>query len=259
MVCENENHRTGYGDRYVAYLDIMGYSELVREAGRSANPMATIDRVREAVSKVQLDHGRFHDWGALEGVTTKVFSDSIIISSPGDQRGCFDAIRWTMNVVARLAHRDLWLRGAITFGAHYDEGGVLFSPALVKAYEMEQKDAFYPRVLVTQSVIQTCRAEPDTDRREWLLSAIQRDHDRAYFLNYLALIMPGAIRQSDEHQLLWTHKAHIEDRLKKHRNQPRIAAKYGWLADYHNRFCERALDDEGARTYLIKESLKWEK
>lgn len=51
--------------------------------------------------------------------------------------------------------------------------------------------------------------------------------------------------------LLGMHRNHVRNRLAEHRNNPRILAKYRWLAACHNRFCRFALSGEELKEMLI--------
>lgn len=96
--------------------------------------------------------------------------------------------------MARLAQNGIFVRGAVVCGPHYDDGLVRFSPAFVRTYDVEQREAFYPRAIVEDVVVRRHRALSQA-RRQVLPhehgsharddNRIWRDTDGRWFLNYL--------------------------------------------------------------------------
>jgi len=232
----------------VAYLDIMGYKQLVDEAVKQAKTRDEISRIRKAIDWV-MDKP---EW--LGEARIRVFSDCVLVVAGSTEAACFSALECTMHVAGRLAYDDLCVRGALTYGLHFDDDVVLFSPALVTAYGMEKSEAFYPRVLVDSEFVDHCNAVASTERHRAFMRNIWDDQDRRAFLSYLGVISWEPAHEKQARNLLSGHKRNIERRLEQHADDPAVAAKYGWLASYHNRFCREALPPGVGEQYLIADA-----
>lgn len=89
------------------------------------------------------------------------FSDNVLISwdmEKLDQAGGpWSALLGIRQMATALAHRawefDCLVRGGVTIGDLYHKDRVAFGLGLVAAYELETEVAFYPRVIVTQDVM----------------------------------------------------------------------------------------------------------
>ena len=72
------------------------------------------------------------------------------------------------------------------------------------------------------------------------------DVDGVGFVNYLSLAVSQIFEQRlDAIPILAQHRDSVTKMLKKSRNDPRVLAKYRWVAQYHDFFC---------RTWFSKET-----
>ena len=53
----------------------------------------------------------------------------------------------------RLISNDILCRGAVTYGKLIHTKEMIFGPALVQAYETESKAALYPRIILSEDLI----------------------------------------------------------------------------------------------------------
>lgn len=250
-----------YEQRYVAYLDILGYKDKLRENREPDKAKQQIGCLKEAIGRARSDHSRDCKRGHYPDTTMRIVSDAVLISAPLDDDGCFDVILLTTTLTSCLAYRDLWVRGGVTYGWHYDDGEVLFSPAMLTALQMEQEEAFYPRVLVDDEVVKACARVGGADtrdddfwptRRDTLEKSLWQDQDSRYFLNYLHLVIPERLRTDEfEQNFMIRHRDNIAANLKRYACLPRLAAKHGWLASYHNRFCREVLAEDEGEKYAV--------
>lgn len=247
-----------YIDAWVAYLDILGYRNLVRAALQAGTVERSIDRLRASV----LIPKRVYEqtWGKQksDAVTVRLISDSVVVSAPTDQCTCWWFVFTVDHLVASFSRHGLFVRGALARGGHYDDGVIIFSPALVEAYEVESREAVHPRVIVPDSLqrafaVENCRS-PNAVLNELTEHLVWQDADGKFFLNYLfrywsRFFWAGGPARAK--QYLSNHKACVQDGLQKHREDERIFGKYRWLGQYHNRFCHSLLDEGEARKLLI--------
>jgi hypothetical protein len=202
--------------------------------------------------------------GDLPPVTRsgRIFSDLIVVWEPvwgtSDwtwQLGEF--LSFAARVVLEVSLRGIFVRGAVVRGAHYDDGLLTFSPALIQAHQMERHEAFYPRVIIHRDVV---AAHGESRRREdedtvggttHYDRLLYRDDDGRVFLNYLECCRLK--REDDLAPLsaLRLHRDQVRAKLRRYRRDPRVQAKYGWVAHYHNRFCGTDVDADIDRAPLL--------
>ena len=133
----------GYQDRAVAFIDILGFKNLVAQ-----EKVSTILKAMEIIrSKVDLVSGT-----KGSPIETSQFSDSLILSAPNDGNGIIHLVHFAALLTSELFLHGIWCRGAITSGKMRHKGSVAFGPALIDAIEMEGRLAIYPRILITYSV-----------------------------------------------------------------------------------------------------------
>ncbi|MEX1826826.1 hypothetical protein [Luteibacter sp. CQ10] len=135
---------------YCAFLDILGYRNKMDEyykgtlnlAGRISRAMKYVMDIKEIMDDANADRagGRFRH-----------LSDSIIITYPQTSSGLINLLHDTGVVAAHMAMDELFIRGGIAAGIHFDQDlkGVpmLVSSALRKAHSLEHA-ATTPRILI---------------------------------------------------------------------------------------------------------------
>ena len=140
------NNRIDYRNHFVAFIDILGYSNLI-ETCDDNNAIELIEKLSSIVSdaKKSLESG----WAWEEDkFQHKVFTDCICISIP-EKMGNFDAFMQLIAVVQKKFHKEqILLRGAITIGKHFSDENLIFSKALIEAYKIESSIARYPRIII---------------------------------------------------------------------------------------------------------------
>ena len=133
-----------YQSRVVAFIDVLGFKQLVNESDKS--PLKR-DKVAKLVETNRVLEQYAEKLLTSELAAATFFSDSFVISAK-----CDNAI-FLIREVVYLCRRLLVLglppcRGAITVGSLYHRERIAVGPALVAAYEMETSTAVYPRVIL---------------------------------------------------------------------------------------------------------------
>lgn len=132
-----------YEQRVVLFLDILGFKELI-QANREADVWRALQATKQAGER------RFH--GATHMRLT-AFSDSVVVSDlVADGFGFIRVTQYASYLAWQLLSLGILTRGAVAHGNLHHDDGIVFGPALVKAYAMESKQAIYPRILVTTEV-----------------------------------------------------------------------------------------------------------
>ena len=247
----------------VAYVDVLGYGDMVRERRSRSEDLDLLARLHEALrrSRQWLD-GRPSGNSAREAEEKDLhslvaFTDNIVIGWPvvphslpeiepdpimddaESQLGL--AFMGLAGFQLEMANAGFFVRGAVAVGDAYVDEYCVFGKGLLEAYEGESSQARDPRIVLASSARDRvaghleyyARSAGAPQNRELL-----RDVDGQWFLNYLDAIHIAGDDQPflDE---LRKHKASVEARLNEFRQRPTVFAKYSWVAGYHNFFCGR--------------------
>src|SRR5215510_12524979 len=115
-----------YSDRYVAYIDILGFSDIIKKS--ETNPTlceALVKNLSEIQARESIEGEEAVDF------QFQTFSDSIVLSSGlGGLGYLLNAIH---NFTLDLMQEQLLIRGAIAKGKLYHQKGVMFGPAFIEA------------------------------------------------------------------------------------------------------------------------------
>ncbi len=87
----------------------------------------------------------------------RMFSDCICLIAEDSVIGAAALVDSVAYLSLTFANNRLLLRGGIARGRHFHSEDMVFSEALVEAYELESKIAKYPRTLVADSVAALAR------------------------------------------------------------------------------------------------------
>lgn len=175
---------TKYKECYVAFLDILGFKNLVNQ-----NPCGEITEIfKTFFNKTPLRAAYIGDKNIISESTTdelkiKVMSDSICLYIDVNIPNaflCMLAACITLQYKLLGRSEPIFLRGAIVRGDLYAEDDITFGPALTNAYLMEEKSAKYPRIIMTNEIIQTAK----DGNANVLKACVYRDEDAFYAVNY---------------------------------------------------------------------------
>lgn len=152
MESRKENSMESKKEYVVAYMDLLGTSSRIQSQS-SEEALKSIKYIYEQSVKIFT--------GALAGedIKVKIFSDKIILAkettadaspiAPGvSQMICFAA---TFQMIAMLL--DWPIRGGITVGELYIDDIIVWGRGLLRAYELENKMAISPRIVIDPQII----------------------------------------------------------------------------------------------------------
>jgi hypothetical protein len=235
----------------LALIDILGYSELIREAEKSGKQQAIFDQLYGALSE-----GRNWLDGRNRGILNlkrmlpkdlyalKAFTDNIVIAWPVRDDAEVEigqAITKLMQFQFSMSLKGFFIRGAISIGNAYVDDIAVFGDALTEAYVGESKLARDPRIVLTEtSVAATKKHLTYYGNRRHAPQAVDllSDSDGQWFVNYLESVMIAVDEVGPFYNEFEQHKKAVEAKLQKYSNDPVIFSKYMWVANYHNFFCD---------------------
>lgn len=222
-----------YEKRYLAFIDILGWSDLVRRSEENGAGAAFLADILRTLRQVY--GNEFREPGPVDFQTT-LFSDCIVTSCPeftefnGEK---VDSAFFITNHILSISRNLIFLsgtacRGAITFGNILHTEDVVVGPALIRACELEQSHAIFPRTIIDPNCID--RFSHLMHNADIIGDQLVFDPDGMMFVNFLgpayvadAMGYAPLLRQTDEALNIW---------FQVHRGNPHIYAKYHWLKRY---------------------------
>lgn len=155
----NQPVKLRYEDYFVAYLDVLGFRHLVMGNGQHNG-----SRIESFFELTHLFRDKWQKIKEKKHLKVVSVSDSIFLATKMTGDHSIDAESLTHLCIAigdlqiALCTRNVWCRGAISYGPAYfnieaasgEKGAqtVIFGPAIVKAVELEEARASYPRIIL---------------------------------------------------------------------------------------------------------------
>ncbi|WP_127170038.1 hypothetical protein WIW49_01900 [Xanthomonas euroxanthea] len=129
---------------FVALLDVLGYRNKIEADRQSASENF----------KTSLEAALAFLSGLNETeISYQAISDTLIIANhPSAPFG--DLLTTLKRVHLAFLQQGLFLRGGVAFAPHFKSGPITYSHALPVAYQLEQKQAIYPRIVIDSNIIQ---------------------------------------------------------------------------------------------------------
>lgn len=229
-----------YINRYVAFLDILGFQDLISRSVGEA-PTVTIDEIRsilevsEPAGEMQVVLGRIGDISKSDHRVT-AFSDSIIISVAETEQGLIHLLHHIGKIGYYLARLGVLYRGGVSNGLTYHDELQVFGPAVIEAYKIEQQAAC-PRVLLSAAVVNAGRAaaKPVSTIFDGLT---RKDCDGGIFVDYLRVLRLIADSDGpvpdDVKTLHQDMKRTIEQQLERFSIGTAERTKWEWFSTYFN-------------------------
>ena len=274
-----EDKEVRYSPRMVAYVDVLGFRNMVRESEQDPSSIhgiwgilqATRDQVMQMNS---VGHDSQHEPPPLE-LQSVMFSDTVVMTqSICEHSRAAALLEWVSILQTTLLERGVFVRGAVALGEMYVDGNLMFGPALLKAYDAESL-AVWPRVVIDPSVLEVEAAT------KWLQHFGTRDNDGLLYVDYLrsTLVTEIAIEVEVALRSGQVTRQHLTEPIARRyfgehaegivrsvlsldwESDGKTVQKYHWLAEYHN----SAIDDlrlaasgEGESHSRYSDSVAWD-
>lgn len=198
---------------FVAFLDILGFSEMVASdvGSEYQTNLSKLFRCHQSAASIFKDD---------PNCTITQFSDSIVIAKPFTAKE-FD---WFAIKVAEfqrlLLDEGLICRGGIVVNKHFSNGTFTFSAGVIDAYRIESKIARFPRVVISPDLIGLIFP----DHHEYPSYLIKED-DGLFFLDYI-----GIFKHKNHNNLKNSINNIVSDLS--HSHNPSLREKGMWLSIY---------------------------
>ena len=251
----------------VAFIDILGYQDLVRVAHEKNKSQELLNNLHEVLVEGVKFLGDEGEAKSLfqpqkDFYKLRTFTDNIVIGYPilDDAEYEFGEIFFKLSLFqTTMVNAGFFIRGAISIGDLYMDEFTIFGNGLIEAHKGEKEFARDPRIVLTESA-QTEVQKHLTRYSEGFaphLRDLYKDADGQFFLNYLDSILIAEDEQGPYFKELEKHKKIVEQKLEEYKSKPTVWAKYSWVANYHNYFCDRyPYFNESHKIDLIKFQMK---
>jgi hypothetical protein len=190
----NEDH--GYRERYCAFVDILGFREII--ATLEADP-TKYREIRELLREIHVPPRTNDEILKGSDLRAQSISDAVAISTDCSPPGLLHLLFLLEHLATDVLNKGFLIRGAIVKGRLYHDDSMVFGEALVRAAHLEQEIVRFPRIMIATTLPAT-----------WRFTAMEVN--RSHFVD--------ALRQADDgpmylHVLRFPAKA-ISDELKRH-------------------------------------------
>jgi hypothetical protein len=235
-----------YEERFCAYIDILGFTELVASLRKEPTKVETIKRILDRVH----NHDR-HTPVELAGSNfrTQSISDAVALSTNPTILGFTILVRVISDLFLDLLAEGYFIRGAICKGPLYHDEVMVFGEAFITAYRLESEVALYPRVMVTKTVIdEAFGPEYTVQYRKFDYEPVMPASDGPFFLNILrdlrGILHDFMLARGNESDAARYYPLALEPYMKMHKvlqqkliesvDTPRHFEKARWFAEYWN-------------------------
>lgn len=221
-----------YSNQLIAFVDVLGIKDLI-EKYRNNDEHIAINKIRE-IRKITETSTVIAK--RTEDIDYLQISDSFVFVC--DPKIVIQLIELLSTIQMRIITEcQFLLRGAITIGdAIVEESGkFIVGPAYIKAYQLQDNDAIYPRIIVDRSVTRAIKKSAHPIKRYLL-----RDSDRELFVDYIKIYMRKGslskqqIKSKFRRELVFNYlRNNFKENYQNERHN--ISQKYGWTMQYYRK------------------------
>jgi hypothetical protein len=134
-----------YEEKYVAFLDILGFSDVVEQADQDPE-------LRRALAKVLHIFQTTCGTNPITGTRVTQFSDSLVITAARTEQGLHSVLNGCEWLAMNLIQYAVLLRGGVAIGRVSHEDHILFGIGVNRAYQFENTGG-PPRIALAADVV----------------------------------------------------------------------------------------------------------
>lgn len=227
-----------YEKRLVAFLDLLGFKELVSHFTEEPK---LFERILNTLKKIKYLEKMVYGFSDKLNVQMEftTFSDSIVLSSHIQEDPINTALFQVAFTCSLLLLDGLFARGAIIENYLYHKENIVVGQGLIDAYTQEATSAIYPRIIVSENIVEKYNEEiqvPELSKKidDWSKTLIRKDIDGFYFIDTLYSI-PHVFFKDEFIPFLDKIKNITIERLQENENNAAVLLKYEWFKNYFNK------------------------
>jgi len=218
-------------DTYIiAYLDLLGSKERIENDPNGEHLNAINSLYDNALKFIN----SLCDGANIQGIKVKIFSDNIVIAKKISAEN--PIITESYNIVAlfvaifqilAFATAKWLIRGCISIGDLYIDERLIWGKALVRAHNLEENIAIYPRVIIDQKLLRMMRVTSGEKRDKYYINT---DVDGIFYLGYLEVLhaFPKELKNIGD-EVISTYEKKLPTLIP---SNEKIWQKYYWTANY---------------------------
>jgi hypothetical protein len=218
-----------YSRSLIAFLDVLGIKKLISDHTGGREHVA-IDKIEEMRKIVEMSVAVLEDRD--EFYYLQISDSFVFLCRPAD---IVILVELLSTIQTRIIHEcNFLLRGAVTVGDAIirEDGKFIIGPAYIQAYQLQENDAVYPRIIVNRSAITAI-----TKTKKAIHDYLKEDADKEYFVDYIKVYMDREGLKPDDMRIRLKRDAtfdYLKKSYKKHYDEEdhNIAQKYGWTMEY---------------------------
>jgi hypothetical protein len=237
--------KTRFEQRYVAFVDILGFSDIVKRMDAEEHLFTTI---RDALWKLSSQSRGFTEYRRKKksDIRMAAFSDCYVLSEASSFKA-WRVLAAVQKLGADFLKEGILTRGAVVLGKAYHEGPVLFGQGVVDAHNWESEVAKYPRIRVSGEVRK--HVWDYHEGSSWKKELLKRDVDGFWFVNLLTpSLSKWWLLDNPETPPIRSHLEHVRvalvDAWARAQQNAAHQSKVWWLIHKFNRVAEKAGLDE---------------
>ena len=182
-----------YSECFLVYLDILGITKLVSEFDKKPELIKDLRNILK-INSIFVNSTQKGTSAGNINIRSWYFSDSFVFlmkDNPENLSHLFLIVRYLQD---RLFREGYLLRGAIVKEKMYypeDDENVLLGQGMIDAYKLESEIAIYPRVVISEKLLNYIKKEDikaypfGKESIIFLKELIKKDYDGIYFLDLL--------------------------------------------------------------------------
>jgi hypothetical protein len=175
-----------YERRYCAFVDILGFKELIDKLDDGAIPLLSL---RDLLSKVHNPPPTNAAALPTSDFRAQSISDAVALSAAPNPAGLGAIIHTVNQLAVELLKQGFFIRGAIVKDLLYHDDKTVFGRALLHAYALENSIVRYPRVMATREVVDDVRSIDEKTYKQ----LFRRSEDGPVFVHLLRAIEIAAL------------------------------------------------------------------
>ena len=231
-----------YEERYCAFVDILGFTELVGAVERGALGFSEVRDLLSIVRSIEEDRGfapriGFH----AANLRYQSISDAICLSAANRAAGLVHLF-WSLQYFGMsLLRKGYFARGAVVKGRMYHDDKMAFGDALVRAFNLEHTIARYPRIMLTREVaLDVEKYAAEDAMAEHLGNTVSKGDDGPHYFHLLRALMILQLETIDQDMRRTLVRRFnkladlIQLRFEEAADNPSHFEKVRWFADYWN-------------------------
>jgi hypothetical protein len=230
-----------YPVRYCAFVDVLGFRELLRRLNASRT---AVNEIRTLLATVHNPPGPASKMFKGSDFRAQSISDAVVLSAENSLAGISHILHALEELSLAILQAGFFIRGALVKGRLYHDSQMVFGEALVNAYHLESQVARFPRVMVTSEIIDELPELINTGKTDWSFRwSFESADDGPWHLDVLKSVVQTVENESkanpgkynrDVFETYAAMRTQIQRRLSDATDNPQHYEKVRWLANYWN-------------------------